>query len=144
MGYSIFIISKDKKMQNKMCEFLGENMKSYNKHFFDSDDSFFVLRKGTIDISYTGDIVDPLAIGFDYNCSGGEREHAYSILKWMSSVISDGIAYFYDGELLMFKKEENIKRMEILMFDLSDVSFEQKLEFINADIKRLDSLWKQY
>lgn len=106
MGYSIFTISKNKHLQKKMFSFLSENMKSFNQHFHGSEEAYFGLRvgaKGQNGISYTGGMNNRDMIGFDFNCSGGERLHMFNLLKWIAKSISkDPNIYYYDGERSKF------------------------------------------
>ena len=102
MGYSIFIIAKDKHLQDKMFSFLDANLLSFNKLYRGSDDAHFGLRygvKGDNGISYTGGTKNPRIIGFDYNSGGGERTHMFEVLNWMIDKIGKKPnVYYYDGE----------------------------------------------
>lgn len=117
MGYSAFIIAKDGHLQKKMFSFLEEHMESYNKHFHDKDECHFGLRvgsKGNNGISYTGGRKDPLIIGFDFNSGGGERQHMFAILEWMSNIIGNKPGkFYYDGELLKFSNSVEVESKRI-------------------------------
>lgn len=181
MGYSVFIIAKNKDLQSKMELFIEKNLINFNKFFFDDDNQYFGLRIGTEDsnsISYKARIKNDLVIGFDYNCGGGERVHMYEIIKWMAEKIGQNPnVYYYDGELTKIKKHKSIKehfdaeaekmydrkesndkttlnqvRIEISSWELSvsrknksntdiDKEINERIEFIDNDIKRLNELW---
>jgi hypothetical protein len=173
-----------------MFSFLEENMKSFNQHFYGAEAAYFGLRigaKGSNGISYTGRMNNPDMIGFDFNCSGGERMHMFQILKWMSKVISRAPEiYYYDGERSKFggtikedfdheaailydvnkpkKKEEPLEFYQRLVASFGmgvhpvkynekgerdgektteeiEKETNEKIEWIENDIKRLDELW---
>jgi hypothetical protein len=113
MGYSIFIIAKNEKLQKAMYDFLEKNMVGYRKMRNESDVQHFRLAMGLDDvsgISYHSPINDPLIIGFDYNCSGAERTHIYEVLEWMCKKIgNEENGYYYDGE---FERSPGISIME--------------------------------
>jgi len=199
MGYSIFIIAKEKRLLREMSLFLENNMIGFNQHFHGSADLFFSLRvgpKGNNSISYKGGINNPHMIGFDFNCGGGERLHMFSILRWMAETISKTPGnYYYDGERSKFSGKsiredfnheaenvyehrdksrsetlEDLKRMIACHnLGINTIKYKktgkpypndhemdgnktteeivnevnEKIEFIENDIKRLDQLWKE-
>ena len=110
-----------------MFSFLEQNMKSFNQHFYGADEAYFALRsgaKGDNGISYTGRMNNSDMIGFDFNCSGGERMHMFEILKWMVMRISNapGI-YYYDGERSKFNSEsiqKDIDREATIIFEANN------------------------
>jgi hypothetical protein len=98
MGYSIFVIAKSKKLQNKMAFFIEEHAISFNHHYYNEPDKSLYIKKGQEKLSYTGRIKNKCIIGFDYNSSGGEREQLFEIVKWMAEKIGkDPSVYYYDG-----------------------------------------------
>ena len=102
MGYSVFIIAKDKHLQNKMFSFLDEHFIGFNQFYSGQKHSYVGLRCGvkqTNGISYPGPIKNPLMIGFDFNASGGERTYMFEVLNWMNTKIGKNPkCYYYDGD----------------------------------------------
>lgn len=166
MGYSAFIIAKEKHLQEKMFSFLEKNLKTKL--------GLRIGSKGSRSISYTGGKRSKLMIGFDFSSSGGkDGELMYKVLEWMSNKIGkDPGCYFYDGEPSKFSTEKSISKeidnlfkahkgkrtkeelrrsraiLTLGIFHLdSNEEIDKEIQKIYAsvekEIKRLDKLWDE-
>lgn len=169
MGYSIFIIAKDKSLQDKMGDFLTKNLIGFNKLYYKLEDCYYGLAVGPEEISYNGGNKNPLMIGFNFNASGGERAHMFELLQWMNKKIgSEGDVYYYDGEQMSFGLDSIKSRIEketnrlasdprnkgrlieslresvtYIILGAPGKEADEIFLTINNDIKRLDELWNQ-
>jgi len=104
MGYSIYVAAKSKEDQMRMFDFLEKHFHSMGKEMVDMTG----LRLAT-DLSYCDDSVK-WPVGFDYTSwvGRGERAYAYTIVYWMSQVLTDPPHhYYYDSEREVVPEERD-------------------------------------
>ena len=146
MGYSIYVDSKSEELQERMYEFLSENMKSYIKELFDSNNASVRLADG--DLSYTvSEHKHP--VGFDYGpIFGMEKFYITEIVKWASGKVGDGKTYWYDGVEKIKIKPASADLLKLLKSECKGYGkdkklYEESIEFVETEIKRLDELWRK-
>lgn len=83
MGYSIFVVPKNKELYEKMHDFIMKNYKPLDQ-IISNENNY--LRGPENDLSYTGHYKKFHYIGFDYGAGVGEFERAYAfrLCNWMA------------------------------------------------------------
>lgn len=119
MGYSIATPVRSEKAHREMLAFLKENYRPWGK-VIGNDDAGGYITEPTSDLSYDH---SKRKIGFDYNASGGERQYAFAIVRWIALKVGRRTAaktpyYVYDGH----ERVGILVRQEPLAEDVPDVT----------------------
>jgi hypothetical protein len=84
MGYSIAMRAENKGLQKKMIHFMEENY-TLPSILFGKENNYSRLTANCIEyasgLSYDN---NQLAIGFDFNANGPERDYIFAITRWMA------------------------------------------------------------
>lgn len=152
MGYSVYIETKNKKLQDKMYLFLNDNMKNYAEDILGGINQTGIrIAKGknsVTGLSYANKNQQYI-IGFDYSSWAFSMEKFYvtEITKWISKKIGDKKHYYYDSEKTKinnsFESKDYMKYLKNSCKGLEKHLFSTSITFIKDEVERLDNLWNK-
>jgi hypothetical protein len=141
MGYSIYVAAKSEEDQKRMFDFLEE-------HFVPLPDVEHTALRLATDVSYGEDDVE-WPVGFDYSSwmSIEERLYVYTVMYWMTQVLTEAPYHFYyDFEKEPVPEEEDeaalLNTLNKWSFHLGDLKYHKEIaKFIATERDRLRKLW---
>ena len=173
MGYSIAAPVKSYVARDKMLTFLEQEYKTWPELYYHKPKGTPSYLRGPLgaDLSYYH---GKCYIGFDYNAASGEREYAFSIVRWIALKIGKqfkkvGMPYYnYDGDevigivttgdcivqgcdvttglgvLRQTSDARKVKGMWQVLAEFAIYDEPDALDVIRAEMQRLDTAWAKF
>ena len=101
MGYSVYIVCKNKEQVKEIYDNISKKISKSNEYRF----AFGNAKKTGLSYNKHKD----LAIGFDYTCLDDARNYVFGIIKWIAGFVGTEV-YYYDGAISIniITNEENV------------------------------------
>ena len=170
MGYSIAAPVKSYAARDKMFALLSREYKAWPELYYHQPEDTPSYLRGPLgeDLSYYH---GKCYIGFDLNAASGEREYAFSIIRWIALKIGKqskkiGMPYYnYDGDEIIgvvttgdcrvqgcditdaygvLRQTSDARMTKGVWAVLADLALQEEpdaLDVIRSEIQRLDKAW---